>query len=122
MRLILKQDGRTRVFVFPKMIFTAGMNLKYEGGGVPMAPLASSRDGKVSVCTAYGIPKWKAFLMLPLLIRGRHEGKKGFFLFNAQELEILLDRPMVVHADGEYMGQCKNLRLRSLHGKLRVLA
>ena len=122
MRLILKQDGKSKVFVFPRMIFTAAMNLRAEGGGVRMAPMASARDGKLSLCTAFGIPRWKAFFLLPFLSMGRHEGKKGFFLYNAQQMEIVTDKPMVVHADGEYMGDHKNVRFRSLCGKLHVLA
>ncbi len=122
MRLIVKQDGKSKVFVFPKMIFSAGMNLRAEGGGVRMAPFASARDGKLSLCTAFGIPRIKAFFLLPLLSMGKHEGKKGFFLYNAQQLEMITDKPMVVHADGEYMGDHKNVRLRALPGKLHVLA
>ena len=50
------------------MIFTAAMNFKAEGGGVPMAPAASACDGKLSFCEAAGIPKWRTFLCLPFLV------------------------------------------------------
>ena len=39
-----------------KTIFAAAMNLRAEGGGVPMAPDANPYDGKLSISSASGIP------------------------------------------------------------------
>ena len=49
-----------------KMIFAAAMNFRAEGGGVPMAPGADAQDGKLSVCMAWGIPKWRTFFMFTI--------------------------------------------------------
>lgn len=103
------------------MIFTAAMNFKAEGGGVPMAPAASARDGKLSFCEAAGIPKWRTFLCLPFLVAARHTSIKGFSVTDAKECTIRLNRPMVVHADGEYCGEVAKVHFRCLPGKLRVL-
>ena len=103
------------------MIFTAAMNFKAEGGGVPMAPAASARDGKLSFCEAAGIPKWRTFLCLPFLVAAKHTSIKGFSVTDAKECTICLNRPMVVHADGEYCGEVAKVHFRCLPGKLRVL-
>ena len=103
------------------MIFTAAMNFKAEGGGVPMAPAASARDGKLSFCEAAGIPKWRTFLCLPFLVAAKHTSIKGFSVTDAKECTIRLNRPMVVHADGEYCGEVAKVHFRCLPGKLRGL-
>lgn len=103
------------------MIFTAAMNFKAEGGGVPMAPAASAHDGKLSFCEAAGIPKWRTFLCLPFLVAAKHTSIKGFSVTDAKECTIRLNRPMVVHADGEYCGEVAKVHFRCLPGKLRVL-
>lgn len=44
-----------------RIIYIAAMNFKAEGGGVPMAPKADATDGKLSICSVHGIPKWRTF-------------------------------------------------------------
>ena len=105
-----------------RMIFVAGMNHPWEGGGVPMAPHADARDGKLSVCCVYGIPRWKTFFLLPLLVMGKHEGKlRGFEIIDCESYELRLNRPMVLHTDGEYLGEQTTLRYVCEKGKLRVV-
>lgn len=104
-----------------KMIFVAGMNHPWEGGGVPMAPKADCQDGKLSICCVYGIPRWKAFFLLPLLVKGRHEGLKGFEIIHCQAYELQIARPMAVHGDGEYLGDQTYVRCRCIPGMLQVM-
>ena len=106
---------------FSKMIFMAGMNHPWEGGGVPMAPKADAFDGKLSVCCVHGIPRWRAFFLLPVLVKGKHERLKGFDLVDCQRYELRLKTPMVLHGDGEYLGEQKIIRYECLKGRLRVL-
>lgn len=104
-----------------KMIFAAAMNVRAEGGGVPMAPKADFCDGKLSVCQAYGIPKWRTFFCLPLLAMAKHETVKGFHVTDAADCEIKLKEPMVLHADGEYCGEVTEIHFSCLPGKLMIL-
>lgn len=104
-----------------KLIFVSAMNFCAEGGGVPMAPGADACDGKLSVCQASGIPKWRTFFCLPVLAMGKHQGIRGFALTDAAECEIKLKEPMVLHADGEYCGDVTSIQFRCLPGKLMVL-
>jgi diacylglycerol kinase family enzyme len=103
------------------MIFTAAMNLRAEGGGVPMAPSADPTDGKLSVCSAYGIPKWRTFFCLPLLVAAKHEKLKAFQLMNCKSVHMRLSKPMIIHADGEYCGESAEVTFTCLPQKLKML-
>ena len=106
---------------FKKMIFAAAMNFRAEGGGVPMAPSASAMDGKLSVCLTNGIPKWLTFFCLPFLVAAKHEWIKGFQIRDCKTCELHLDVPMVLHADGEYCGDVRDVKFECLEGMLRVM-
>ena len=99
----------------------ACMNFRAEGGGVPMAPGASAIDGKLSLASASGIPKWKTFFCLPLLVMAKHEGIKGFDIFESAECEISTDKPVVLHTDGEYIDDVSKIRYECLKSKLYML-
>lgn len=112
-------DGRKRHL--RKMIFSAAMNQKAEGGGVPMAPKADPRDGKLSMCSAHGIPKWKTFFILPFLVAAKHERFDGMEVMNFEKAVFHSDRPVTLHADGEYCGDIKEFSVRCEKGKLCML-
>lgn len=112
-------DGETESY--EKMIFAAAMNLRAEGGGVPMAPESTPDDGKISLSSAAGIPKWKTFFLLPLLALGKQGGIRGFDVKDGAEIRMELDQPVVVHADGEYCGDVQHIRFRCLKDTLWLL-
>lgn len=103
------------------VIYVAAMNMRAEGGGVPMAPSADICDGRLNVCSASGIPKWKAFLFLPFLVAAKHEAIRGFDIRVCGRCDIHLKQPMVLHADGEYCGEVTEIHFECLPQKLRVL-
>jgi YegS/Rv2252/BmrU family lipid kinase len=103
-----------------RMIFLAAMNFRAEGGGVPMAPHADHTDGCLDLCTAFGIPKWKTFFLLPLLILGKHEHISGIRVIRCKSCKIRTDQPMIVHADGEYCGTLQEIEV-SCHKKILTL-
>lgn len=104
-----------------KVIFAAAMNFRAEGGGVPMAPRADARDGLLSVCIVHDIPKWKTFFYLPLLATAKHENIKGFDIVNCRKCHLTISEPMVVHADGEYCGDIKDVIYECLPEKLKII-
>lgn len=108
-------------YILPKMIFAASMNLPAEGGGVPMAPEASPKDGLLSLSSASGIAKWRTFFLLPLLVAAKQEGIKGFNIRDEKNFRMVLDKPMVLHADGEYCGDVKRAEFCCLEKKLQLL-
>ncbi len=112
-------DGR-RIPV-RKMIFAAGMNLYAEGGGVPMAPKANPKDGKLSLTIAHGIPKAVTFLKLPLLLAGKQEKLKGFDIYEDREFTIRTNKAFTLHTDGEYCGEVNQVTFRCLDKTLMLL-
>ncbi len=106
---------------YDKLIFLASMNFPAEGGGVPMAPDADCEDGKLSMCLASGLPRWKAFLDFPFLIAAKHGKLKGFTLRNFTTLDVSCEHPMVLHRDGEYGGDVRSVHFECLPKKLRLL-
>ena len=108
-------------FSLSKVIFMANMNVRAEGGGVPMAPSAKPYDGRLSMCMASGIPKWRTFFCLPLLALAKHERIKGFRIIENEVCEIVTDKPVVLHADGEYLADTNEVKYFCLKEKLCIL-
>ena len=106
--------------ILKKMIFAAFMNVRAEGGGVPMAPDARYDDGKLSICIASDISKLNAFTKLPLLVMAKQEKIKGFKLFDASKIVVRTKQPSVVHADGEYVGDETEIIIECLNNKLKL--
>lgn len=104
-----------------KTIFSAAMNFRAEGGGVPMAPRADAQDGKLSVCTAHDISKLKAFFCLIPLVLAQHEKIKGFDVIDCETVKYKIDTPLVLHADGEYCGDVTEAEFICLPAKLRIM-
>ena len=106
---------------YSKKIFVAGMNFQTEGGGVPMTPDSDARDGLLSFCMAYGIPKWRTFFILPFLALGKHQGFKGVKITNCRFAKFNFSSPVTIHTDGEYLGETDELRFECLSGILNVM-
>lgn len=113
--------GDTKKKSYDKMIFAAAMNLRAEGGGVPMAPKADAGDGMLSMCVAHGVPKWRTFFVLPLLVLAKHEKLKCFDITNFKKCDMHIDVPVVLHADGEYCGDVTDVHFECAAGKLRII-
>ena len=104
-----------------KLIFFAAMNMRCEGGGVPMAPKADYGDGLLSCTLAHNVPKWKSFFILPALVLAKHEKMKCFMLYDDVKTELISDREMIVHIDGEYGGESKHVSFEIIPEKLKVI-
>lgn len=101
-------------------IFAAAMNCRAEGGGIPMAPKATPDSGYLTAFYAHDISRLKCFALLPLLVAGKHEGKKGFDLLNFDKIHIKLEKSMCVHADGEHVGFFKEITFECMPQILKV--
>lgn len=117
--LLAKFDNEEKKY--HKMIFMAAMNMVAEGGGVPMSPKASPFDGKLSVCSASGIPKWRTFLCLPFLVAAKHEDIKGFHIRDSLSTQIHTSKPVTLHADGEYCGEVSDVTFLCEPRKLHMI-
>lgn len=103
------------------LIFLACMNFACEGGGVPIAPGADAADGCFSVCLADDLSRAQVFRKLPLLALGHHTHTEGVSLVSATRVEVQLDTPLFVHADGEVPGRARRAVFDVLPQQLRVL-
>lgn len=103
------------------VIFLAAMNLPAEGGGVPMAPKTTSDNGCLALSSASGIPKWRTFFCLPLLMAAKQKWVKGFNIHYADKATITLSKPMTLHVDGEYCGEVRTVTYQCLSGFLNIL-
>lgn len=112
-------DGNVRDM--KKVIFLAAMNMRAEGGGVPMAPDATAMDGLLSFGSASGIPKWRTFFYLPALVAAKQQKIRGFTVEDAVMARLYLSKPMVLHADGEYCGDVTEVTFFCLPKKLKLL-
>lgn len=117
-RVVIDKDRKT---LYKNHIFSAAMNFRAEGGGVPMAPAADAQDGLLSVCTVHGIPKLCTFFVLPFLVMAKHEHFRGVKIENCRNCDLYMDKPMVLHTDGEYCGDIKEVHFECLPAKLKVL-
>lgn len=106
---------------YRNMLMLTTMIQKYEGGGLKIAPSADPRDGKLSVCIVYGLPRFKILLLIPTLLFGMHTHFKGVKTFDCENLEIKLDQPAWLHIDGECPGQFSEVKLSCISNKLRFI-
>lgn len=90
---------------YKKLVFTAAMNLKAEGGGVPMAPKADPEDGKLSMCMAHGLSRLTSIFVLPFLVMAKHDIFPCVDIVDFGKCQVKLEEPMTLHADGEYLGE-----------------
>lgn len=114
----LKSHGNS---TFKKVIFGAAMNLKAEGGGVPIAPSSNACDGLIPFCIASDIPPIILPYCLVLLVLGKHEKLKYFHQYNDVECHIHTDLPVVLHADGEYLADITDVWYECLPHKVELL-
>lgn len=106
---------------YEKVVFSAAMNLRAEGGGVPMAPSSNPCDGMIPFCVAADIPGFILPFYLILLVLGKHEKLKCFHTFHDTECYIHTDSPAVLHADGEYLADVTDVWYECLPCKLELL-
>ncbi len=106
---------------FNKIIFSAAMNLKAEGGGVPMAPSSNPCDGQIPFCAAADIPVLVLPLCLILLVLGKHERLKYFHTYHDTSCHITTETPVALHADGEYLADVSEVWYECLPCRLEIL-
>lgn len=117
-RVVIDQNRKN---LYKNQIFSAAMNFRAEGGGIPMAPDADAQDGLLSVCTIHGIPKLLTFFVLPFLVAAKHERFRGVKIENCTACDLYMNKPLVLHTDGEYCGDVTEAHFKCLPGKLRIL-
>lgn len=106
---------------FNKVLLVSSMIHKYEGGGLIMAPMADACDGQLSVCMVHGLSRIKALLLLPTIISGNHVKFKEVDTFNCSQIEIITDKDICVHTEGEIPSICSHIKVSCFKEKIRMI-
>jgi YegS/Rv2252/BmrU family lipid kinase len=99
----------------------AAANAPAYGGGMLLAPAARLDDGRLDVVLTGRATKRRFLLSMPKVFDGSHVGEPSVRVLGARELHVDADRPFVVYADGEPIGETP-VTIRVEPGALRVLA
>lgn len=113
-------DGK-RTLKYDKLVFAANMNTVYEGGGMPMGPAADPSDGKITVTLVHDISRLWHLRLMPTVLKGRHVHFRGVEQITAKTVEIITDRPLVLHTDGEYAGKSDHVKFSCIPDKVRMI-
>jgi len=94
-------------------------------GNFPLRPAASLTDGLFDYMHATRLTRGHLIRYLPAMATGRlPEGHKLLRLGRAQRIEIQSERPLCVHADGEFVcvpeDNCRNVLIEMVPRRLRV--
>lgn len=102
--------------------YTVGAaNSKAYGGGMRAAPDAMLDDGLLEVVVLESIGKLRFLTaVLPKAFKGTHVQLPSVHVFRAAEVEISADRPFVLYADGDPIGELP-VRVRAVRGAVSVL-
>ncbi|HZK05212.1 MAG TPA: diacylglycerol kinase family protein [Actinomycetaceae bacterium] len=80
-------------------------NIGYIGGGMHIAPEARPDDGLLDLIIAKGgLGTREILTVFPRVFNGSHVRHPAVFSMQARKLELEADRPQIVYADGEYIG------------------
>ncbi|MCR5477421.1 MAG: YegS/Rv2252/BmrU family lipid kinase [Lachnospiraceae bacterium] len=112
-------DGR--VIPLKKLLFIAGMNQRYEGGGFLFGPKASDSDGQLDLCCVDRVGRPLILFALPFGLFGKHFIFPGITPYRMREYTIELDSPLWVHTDGEVSRQSDYLKVKSLPRAVMVM-
>lgn len=97
----LTLDEKEEIIPLEKLLFVAGMNHRFEGGGFMFGPEASARDGKLELCVVTKISKPKVLQVLPTAYKGEQFKYDGVDHYSARQYTVRTSSPLWVHVDGE---------------------
>lgn len=113
-------DGVQKV-EFNHIYFISAHIHPFEGGGFRFAPDANPCDGKLTLCVVHHGKKRKLIPVLLDAFLRRRIKRRGLRNYVCSEVEIHMERPMAVHADGEDCLAQKDIHIRCIPQKLRMM-
>ncbi|HEX7502946.1 MAG TPA: diacylglycerol kinase family protein, partial [Acidobacteriota bacterium] len=117
-RMLLTVDGERMEFPDSALVIS---NSKFTGGGMKIAPMADTRDGKADVVILKEVNRRDILNIFARVFKGTHIGHPKVKTFRACEVVIESCPQELLMADGELLGRTP-LRLKVLPGELTVLA
>jgi diacylglycerol kinase (ATP) len=105
------------------LILTTVSNGPCHGGSFWLCPGARVDDGQLDVLIADARSLGSLLHLLPLVMAGKHLGRRGVELHRGTRVEVRSEEPLPIHADGEIVADwVRELVIEVLPGRLRVLA
>ncbi|PLR98190.1 diacylglycerol/lipid kinase family protein [Bacillus sp. T33-2] len=101
--------------------FVTVSNQVYYGGGMKIAPDASPVDGLLNVTVVHNLSRWKLLIVFMSVFWGGHTRFKEVKKFAGESVAISSSSPLLVHADGEIIGNTP-LKIRVCRHALSILA
>ncbi|PLR77118.1 lipid kinase [Bacillus sp. V3-13] len=89
----------------PKAWLIAVANSPFYAGGLVICPEAENNDGFFDICIVQEMSKWEFLCIFPLVFKGKHTSSPSIKIIRGKELEIYSSSPLLVHGDGEVIGQ-----------------
>ena len=102
------------------LLFLAGMNHQYEGGGFMFAPGADDHDGTLDLCCVSNVSKLKVLCVLPTAYKGKHFRFKGVDAFYTNTYSLKVSSPMWLHTDGEVPAFTNEISVNCMHKTLQI--
>jgi len=119
-RFEVSSDGnvqvRENVWLF------AIVNSERFGGGMLVAPGASSCDGKMNVCSLSDVSRSQIVPLIVLVRSGKHLGRPGVSCTEAKEVQISGPEGFPCHLDGDTVDVTFPFTVKVIPGALTVIA
>jgi YegS/Rv2252/BmrU family lipid kinase len=96
-------------------------NSASHGGGMRLAPNASTNDGLLDVVLIGDLSKTAFLRAMPKVFDGSHVSTREVTVIRGREIEITADRPFTVFADGEPLAELP-VTLNVMPSAVRVMA
>jgi YegS/Rv2252/BmrU family lipid kinase len=117
-RMQITVDGEKMEIVDSALVIS---NSKYTGGGMKIAPMADTQDGRVDMVIFQGVNRRDILNIFSRVFKGTHISHSKVKTFRATEITIDSCPQELLMADGELLGLTP-LRLKVLPGELTILA
>ncbi len=88
-----------------RTLIAAIANNRTFGGGIPIAPRADMRDGRLTAVLADVVSYPRFLATLAKVLRGAHESDRRLHVEECEWVEIESDETVIVCADGEIVGR-----------------
>jgi YegS/Rv2252/BmrU family lipid kinase len=98
----------------------AAANSRAYGGGMNLAPAALLDDGLLEIVVVERVSRLRFLSNLPKVFTGTHVHMQNVHVFRAAEVAISADRPFVLYADGDPIGELP-LRLRAQRSAVQMI-
>ena len=113
----IRTDGTSRTVRNSALVVS---NSKFTGGKMKIAPSADTADGKADLVVFRGVNRREILAIFSRVFSGKHVSHPKVETVQAADMSIAGDRPLLVMADGELLGETP-LRLTVLPAELTIL-